>query len=77
MEDESIRIYTGRISDIIVGIKSHVSTKEEDEVVWKILKTLTLPFKQVAQMIQLLIPCTKEFTNEMFPRRLEAAEVDL
>lgn len=55
MGDESVRSYIGRILEIIAGIKAYGGTKEEDEVVWKILKTLTPPFRQVAQMIQLLI----------------------
>ena len=63
MEDESIKSYIGRISEIFLGIKSYGGTKEEDEVVWNILK-LTPPFKQVAQMIDLLIPCTYKFTKE-------------
>ena len=45
MEDEFIRSYIGRISEIIAGIWSHGGTKEEDEVIWKILKSLTSPFK--------------------------------
>ena len=48
MEDESIKIYIGGISKIVVGIWSRGGTKEEDEVKWKILKILTPPFKQVA-----------------------------
>ena len=39
MEDESIRNYIGKISEIVVGIKSLGSTREEHDVVWKILKT--------------------------------------
>ena len=49
MEDESIRSYGGRISYIFVGIKTCGGTKEENEVIWKILKSLTPPFKKVAQ----------------------------
>ena len=64
MEDESVRTYVGRISEIIVGIKSQGGTKEDDEVIWKILKTLTPPFKLVVQMIQLLISSTQDFTKE-------------
>ena len=51
MEDESVRNYVGRMSKIVVGIQSHGGTKEDDEVIWKILKSLTPPFKIVAQMI--------------------------
>ncbi|MDF3686464.1 hypothetical protein [Enterobacter hormaechei] len=47
MEDESIRTFVGRISEITVGIRSQGGTKEDDEVIWKILKTLTPPFKQI------------------------------
>ena len=45
MEDESIRTYVGRISEIVVGIKGCGGKKEYDEIIWKILKTLTPPFK--------------------------------
>ena len=45
MEDESVRTYIGKISEIIAGIRSQGGTKEDDEVIWKILKTLTPPFK--------------------------------
>ena len=51
MKDEFVRNYIGRISEIVVGIWSHGRTKEEDEVLWKILESLTPPFKKVAQMI--------------------------
>ena len=77
MEDEFVRIFFDRISEIVARIQSHGGTEEEDEVVWKILKSLTPPFKQVAHMIQLLIPCTKDFTKEMLLGRLEVAEEDL
>ena len=45
MEDKSIRTYSSRILKIIVGIRSQGGTKEDDEVIWKILKALTPPFK--------------------------------
>ena len=41
MEDESIRTYIARISEITVGIKAQGGTKDDYEVIWKILKTLT------------------------------------
>ena len=63
MEDESIRSYVGRISEIVAGITSHDGKKSDDEVIWKILKIMTPPFKTVTQMIQLMIPCTKNFTK--------------
>ena len=50
MEDESVRSYIGTISEIIVGIRSHGGTKLDDEVIWKILKRLTPPFKTITQM---------------------------
>ena len=77
MEDEIVRTYIGRISEIIVGIKAQGGTKEDDEVIWKILKALTPPFKSVVQMIQFLISCTNYFTMETLLRRLEAVENDL
>ena len=45
MEDESIRTYVGRISKIFARIKGCRGKKEDDEIIYKILKTLTLPFK--------------------------------
>ena len=51
MEDEFVRSYVGRILEIVAGIRSHGGTKSDDEVIWKILKSLTPPFKTVAQMI--------------------------
>ena len=47
MEDESIRSYIGRISENVVGIRSHGGTKLDDEVIWKILKSLAPPFKTI------------------------------
>ena len=35
----------------------------EDEIIWKILKTLTPPFKKTTQMIEQVIPCTEKFTR--------------
>ena len=77
MEDESIRTYIGRILETIVGIKTQGGTKEDDEVKWKILKTLTPPFKLAVQMIQLLISCTKYFTKDTLLGRLEAVANEL
>lgn len=48
---ESIRTFVGRISEITIGIRSQGGTKENDEVIWKILKSLTPPFKPLVQMI--------------------------
>ena len=47
MEDESVRSYIGRISEIVAGIRSHGGTKLDDEVIWKILISLTPPFKMI------------------------------
>ena len=47
IEDESVRSYIGKISKIVVGIRSHSGTKLDDEVIWKILKILTPPFKTI------------------------------
>ena len=51
MEDEYVRCYVGRKSEIVVGIKSHGGTKLDDEVIWKILKSLTPSLKTIAKMI--------------------------
>ena len=51
MEDESIRTYIGRISKITASIKAQGGTNDDDEVIWKVLKTLTPPFKSPVQMI--------------------------
>ena len=51
MGDESVRTYIGRISQFTAGIKAQGGNKEDDEVIWKILKTLTPPFKPAIQMI--------------------------
>ena len=77
LEDESVRSYVGRISKIVVGITSLDGKKSDDEVIWKILKSLTSPFKTITQMIQLMIPCTKNFTKEILLGRSEAVEFDL
>ena len=77
MEDESVRRYVGRIFEIVVGITYLDGTKSKDEVIQKILKILTPPFKTVAQMIQLMIPYTTNFTKETLLGRLEATEFDL
>ena len=45
MEGESIRSYIGRISKIVVGIKSYNGSKDEDEIVWKILKSFQPSFR--------------------------------
>ena len=73
MEDEFVRSYIGRISKIIIGIKSYEGTKSNDEVIWKILKSMTPPFKMVTQMIQLMITCTENFSKETLIGKLEAA----
>ena len=51
MEDESIRTFVGKISKISIGTRSQGETKQDDEVIWKILKSLTPPFKKAIQMI--------------------------
>ena len=50
MEDESVRSYVGRISKIVAEITFNDGKKSDDEVIWKILKNLTMPFKTLAQM---------------------------
>ena len=77
MEDEYLRAYIGWILEITTCIKSQGKIKEDDEVIWKILKSLTSPFKPTVQMIQLLISCTKDFTKETLLGRLEAIENEL
>ena len=37
MEDEFVRSCIGRILEMVAGIQSHGGTKEDDEVIWKIL----------------------------------------
>ena len=49
----------------------------DNEVIWKFLKSLIPPFKIITQMIQLMIPCTKNFTKETLLGILEAIELDL
>ena len=63
MEDESVTSYIDRISKIITGIKSCNGTKDEDEIILKILKKLTPPFKKTVQMIEQVMPCTEKFTK--------------
>ena len=77
MEDEYVRTYVGRISEITLSIRSQGGTKEDNEVIWKILKSLTPPFKPIVQMIQLLISCTKDSTKESLVGRLEPIENEL
>ena len=77
MEDESIRTYVGKIAQSNAGIGSQGGTKKDDEVIWKILKSLIPPSKLVVKMIQLLISCTKYFTKETLLGRLEVVENEL
>ena len=77
MKDEFVRTYIGRILEITTGIKVEGGTKDDDEIIWKKLKTLTPPFKSAIQMIQLLISCTKDFTKEKLLGRLEVVENEL
>ena len=46
MEDEFVRSYIGRISEIVVGIRSHGGTKLDDERIWKILESVTPLLRQ-------------------------------
>ena len=77
MEDESVRSYVGIIYEIVLGITSLDGKKSDNEVIWKILRSLTPTFKIVTQMIQLMIPCTINFTKETLLGRLEATKFDL
>lgn len=47
LEDEFVRSYVGRITKIVAGITSLGVKKSNDEVIWKILKSLTPPFKTI------------------------------
>ena len=75
MEDEFVRSHIGKISEIVTGIKSHGGTKFNAELIWKILKSLTPPFKKITKMIQLMIPYTQNFTKETLLGRLEVTEL--
>ena len=44
-------VHDGVVEKITRVIKAQGGTKEDDEVIWKILKTLTPPFKSTVQMI--------------------------
>ena len=77
MEDESIITYVGNLLEITTSIRSQGGTKQDDEVIWKILKILMPTFMQAVQMIQLLISCTKYFTKETLLGRLEVVENEL
>ena len=41
------------------------------------MKSLSPPFKKKTQMIQLVMPCTKDLTKETFLRRLESIEEEI
>lgn len=77
MEDESVRSYIGRMSKIVIDIKSCGGTKTKNELIWKILRTLTHAFKKITQMIEQVIPCTINFTRETLLGRLEVSEMNL
>ena len=77
MEDESIRSYIGKMLEKFARIWSLARTEQDDEVICKIQKILTPPFKQETEMIQLVMPCTKYFTKETLLRRLESLEEEL
>ena len=77
MEDESVKSCIGKISKIVVGIKSCNRTKDEDKIIWNILKNLTPPFKKITQMIEKVIPCSKKFFRETLPGILKATKVSL
>lgn len=70
LEDETIKSYFARISKIVIGIRSCGGSKKEDEVVWQILKTLTPTYKQIAQMIEQVIPFTTNFIRETPPCKI-------
>ena len=77
MEDESVKTYVCRISKKGAGIKGCGRKKEDDEIIWNILKTLTPPFKKVAMMIEHMIPCVDKFSKETLLGRLEVEKVTL
>ena len=77
MEDKSIISYFGRIANIIIGIKTCGGEKFEDEIVWKILKTLTPTYRQIAQMIKQVILLTKDFTRETLLGKLQSIEMSM
>lgn len=76
-KDEFLRSYIHRIFEIFARIKLYEGYKEEDEIVWNILKILTPSFKQVAHMTKCLIPYTKKFTRKTFLGRLQVIESSL
>ena len=73
MEDESMRSFIRRIFEIFVQNNFCEGSKQDNEILWKILKTWTPPFNKVAKMINVLILYTKKFTREMFLGRLQVA----
>ena len=70
LEDEIVRGYFSRISEVFIEIKNYGGEKFEDEVVWKILNTLTHSYKQEVHMIEHIIPCTLNFTRETILAKL-------
>ena len=50
-EDESIRAYSQRVNEVVVGIKNCGGTYTNKEVMVKIIRSVTPAFKAKAQMI--------------------------
>lgn len=75
MEDESIRIYFGRIVEIIIGTKTCGREKSKYEVIWKILNILTSTYRKTTQMIEKVIPLTTNFTRETLLGRLQSTKM--
>ena len=73
-EDETIRGYFGRISEIVVGIKSCAGVVTKDDTVWKIMKSLPLAYKNKIETIEEIIPISPNFTKETLLGKLQAFE---
>ena len=73
-EDDSVRSYVERITKFVTCIKSFVGTISEDEVCYKILRSLTLTYDNKVNALEEAIPFIKDFNRETLIAKLQAFE---
>jgi predicted nucleic-acid-binding protein len=63
-----------RIIEVFVGIRNSGGIFIEDEVIWKLLRSLMPTYKTKVPAIEEIIPLTKYFNKEMLITKLTTFE---
>lgn len=73
-DDENVRAYVQRVTEVVTRIRNSRGTYTEEEVIAKILRSLTPVYNEKVQVVEEVIPITLNFNKEMLIAKLTTFE---